>query len=228
MNKIQAIFIKLQYNPNNRKQADNVSKTVQTAKPLFVPKIRGYYRVDNYLIRGGAPSVRNLIALKKEGVNQIYDFRHSNKRGLKFIEAIVAKLLGMDYRRRKFSFFTNQGPKLADFEEVAAAIKQNGKKGGKTLLHCNSGRHRTGQMVAFYELTHGETLAKTKDMYPRTYPLRAKILLDRLKNDGNYFSRSYIENLSMNPIKRMFQKRNNKVFESTKRAFDDFNNILLK
>lgn len=201
---------------------------VQASKPLFVRKVRGYCRVDDYLIRGGAPSIKDLIALKKEGVNQIYDFRHDSMRGLKFIEVITGKLLGMDYRRRKFSFFTNQGPKLADFEEVASAIKQNGEKGGKTLLHCNSGRHRTGQMVAFYELTHGETLAKTKEMYPRTYPLRAKILLDRLKNDGDYFSRSYIENFSMNPIKRIFQKRNNKVFESTQRAFDDFNNLLLK
>lgn len=200
---------------------------VQASKPLFVRKLHGYRRVDNYLIRGGAPSVRDLVNLKKEGVNQIYDFRHDSRRGLKFIEVIASKLFGIDYRRRKFSFFTNQGPKLADFEEVVSAIKQNGEKGGKTLLHCNSGRHRTGQMVAFYELTHGETLAKTKDMYPKTYPLRAKILLDRLKNDGDYFSRSYIENLSANPIKRMFQKRNNKVFESTQRAFDDFTKLLL-
>ncbi len=129
--------------------------------------------------------------------------------------------------RFNFSFFTNKGPKLADFEEVASAIKENGEKGGKTLLHCNSGRHRSGQMVAFYELTRGETLAKTKEVYPKTYPLRAQIILNRLKNDGNYFSRSYIENLSRNPIIRHFQKYNNKVFESTKRALDDFETLLL-
>ena len=201
---------------------------IQSSKPLFVTKLRDYRNVDDYLIRGGAPSVRDLIRLKNEGVTQIYDFRHDSRRGLKFIEVITSKLLGIDYRRRKFSFFTNQGPKLADFEEVAGAIKQNGEKGGKTLLHCNSGRHRTAQMVMFYELTRGETLAKTKVMYPKTYPLRAKILLDRLENDGEYFCRSYIEKLSSNPIKRYFQKRNNKVFESTKQAFYDFKDILLK
>lgn len=201
---------------------------IQSTKPLFVRKLHGYQDVDNYLMRGGAPSVKDLINLKKEGVTQIYDFRHDSRRGFKFIEVITSKLLGIDYRRRKFSFFNEQKPKLEDFEEVATAIKENGRNGGKTLLHCNSGRHRTGQMVAFYELTHGETLAKTKEMYPKTYQSRAKILLDRLENDGDYFSRSYIEKLSLNPIKRIFQKRNNKVFVSTQNAFNDFRDILLK
>ena len=63
-----------------------IDMNIQSSKPLFVTKLRDYRNVDDYLIRGGAPSVRDLIRLKNEGVTQIYDFRHDSRRGLKFIE----------------------------------------------------------------------------------------------------------------------------------------------
>lgn len=191
-------------------------------------KIKGYQNVDKHVIRGGAPSVQNLIKLKKDGVTQIYDFRHDNLRGMKFIEVLMCKILKIDYRRRKFSFLNNETPKLKDFEEVSMAIKENIDKGGKTLLHCNSGHHRTGQMAIFYELTKGHSLEQAKtQLYPKTFKARATLLLNKLENNGEYFDRQYTENLSINPIKRCFQKRNNKVLNATKKAFNEFKEILL-
>ena len=191
-------------------------------------KIKGYKNVDTHVLRGGAPSIQDLIKLKKDGVTQIYDFRHENLRGMKFLEVLMCKILKIDYRRRKFSFFNNETPKLKDFEEVSMAIKEKIAKGGKTLLHCNSGRHRTGQMALFYELTKGHSLEQAKtQLYPKTFKTRAKLLLNKLENNGEYFDRQYTENLSRNPIKRYIQKRNNKVLTATKNAFDEFRNMIL-
>ena len=49
-------------------------------------------------------------------------------------------------------------PEKTVFENVAYDVKQNGLNGGRTLFHCNSGRHRTAHMSTFYALTKGEPL----------------------------------------------------------------------
>ena len=43
-----------------------------------------YEIVDDYLIRGPHPCFCDVFTLKKEGVNQIYDFRHKR---LKLLQA---------------------------------------------------------------------------------------------------------------------------------------------
>lgn len=102
-----------------------------------------FQTVDKYLIRGPRPTVREVFQLKKQGVTQIYDFRHKSFRGMKFMERIACKLTGIKYIRKPFSFLQGNTPKLQDYEEIAKSVKQNGKRGGKTFFHCNSGKHRT-------------------------------------------------------------------------------------
>ena len=59
-----------------------------------------FQTVDKYLIRGPRPTVREVFQLKKQGVTQIYDFRHKSFRGMKFMARIACKLAGIIYIRK--------------------------------------------------------------------------------------------------------------------------------
>ena len=94
-----------------------------------------YKKVDNYLIRGPHPKISDLIALKNEGVTQIYDFRHISVRGFKFIEKFACKQLGIQYIRHTFSYLEGEYPTIQEFAKVAKNVKETGKNGGNTLFH---------------------------------------------------------------------------------------------
>lgn len=170
-----------------------------------IPK--GYTKIDDYLIRGPHPSVKTLLALKKEGVNQVYDFRHVGCVGFKFIEKAFCKLLGISYIRMPFSSLYHNNPTLPDFERVAAAVKLNGEQGGKTFLHCNSSRHRTAHFATFYCVTKGQPLSKVAQQ--PDYVSRVERAVKEQILERNYFSRQFKKYDGFNPIKRFYTKINN-------------------
>lgn len=104
--------------------------------------------VDNRLIRGkSVTSPLRLYKMKKAGINQIIDLRNSSLIN-KPLEKLFCKLLGIKYKNFKYSHRMNGIPKPAFFLDVMNAITKNG---GKTYIHCQKGKRRTGICVALYE-----------------------------------------------------------------------------
>ena len=181
-----------------------------------------FQTVDKYLIRGPRPTVREVFQLKKQGVTQIYDFRHKSFRGMKFMERIACKLAGIKYIRKPFSFLQGNTPKLLDYEEIAKSVKQNGKSGGKTFFHCNSGKHRTSHMATFYDITRGEALNEYRKKHLFQYKMQvANSLINQVYN-ANFFNRNIQHTKTLNPIKILRENFNNLVAAATRRTNKEF------
>ena len=181
-------------------------------------------RMNNLKFDITAPVVD--IELKKEGVNRIYDFRHIDIFGYKFIEKYFCKLFGIKYTRLPYSNLYGQYPDLETFERVSKEVKQNGESGGKSLFHCNSGRHRTSHFSAFYKLTNGQPLSQVKEQYQANYWVKLNEIVKEQILDKNYFSREKIEYNGHNFIKKLQTNRNNKICDGIKRAQDMFLDFL--
>ena len=188
-----------------------------------------YMKIDEYLVRGPHPKISDLIELKKEGVTQIYDFRHIGIRGFKFIEKYICKELGIKYIRRPYSHLNSQYPTINDLTEIARSVKTNGEKGGKTLFHCNSGSHRTAHVSAFYELTKGENIG---DVINRIgiikYAEKVQEVLDKHFYKQKYFNRQYKNTGTLNPIKNLKNRFNNRVIEAVNAAHASFLAIITR
>lgn len=188
-----------------------------------------YKKVDNYLIRGPHPKISDLIDLKKEGVTQIYDFRHISVRGFKFIEKFVCKQLGIKYIRHPFSYLEGEYPTVKEFEKIAQSVKETGENGGKTLFHCNSGSHRTAHMAAYYDLTKGENINNVFNrLGPIKYAEKAEEVIDKHFYKQNFFNRKETQEKTLNPIKYFKNKFNNRVKHATEKAHASFIAIITR
>lgn len=198
----------------------------QGSAAVFKALPSGYINVDKYLIRGPHPSIKDLMQLKSEGVNQIFDFRHLSNFGCKFIEKLSCRLLGIKYTRLPYSNLYGEYPDLDVFQTIAANVKQNGENGGKTLFHCNSGRHRTSHFAAFYALTKGEPLESVKARNKDSYGAMVNKVAKEQIYDRGYFSRSRKEYHGYNPIRRLLVKYNNRIFDGIENAQQIFLGLL--
>ncbi len=183
-----------------------------------------YKKVDNYLLRGPHPKISDLIDLKKEGVTQIYDFRHFGVRGFKFIEKYACKQLGIKYIRQPFSYLKGEYPTAKEFETIAKSVKETGEHGGgKTLFHCNSGSHRTAHMAAYYDLTKGENINNVFNrLGPIKYAEKAEEVVNNHCYKQNFFNRKLNHEKTFNPIKYLKNSFNNRVVEATQKAHTYF------
>ncbi len=167
-----------------------------------------------------------MIELKKEGVNQIYDFRHKSPRSRNLVEKIACWFMDIKYKRKAYSNL-GEYPKVKDFEEIAQDVTQNGKNGGKTFFHCNSGLHRTAHMSAFYKLTQGKSLEATKQQLGDKYRETAISILKSEVIHKGYYSRNFSTYKGKNPIKIIIKKMNNYYVRAIRRGQELFyKNIL--
>lgn len=182
-----------------------------------------YRKVDDYLLRGPHPRISDLIDLKNEGVTQIYDFRHISVRGFKFIEKYACKKLGIKYIRYPFSYLKGEYPSVNEFEKIAHDVKQTGLGGGKTLFHCNSGSHRTAHMAAYYDLTKGENI---NDVFNKLgvikYSEKMQEVIENHFYKLNFFNRKETKEKTLNPLKFLKNKFNNRVKHATEQAHASF------
>lgn len=197
-----------------------------TNTPVFRGLPNGYTKVDEYLVRGPHPSVRNLLKLKDEGVNQIYDFRHLSNFGCKFIEKFACRMFGIKYKRVPYSNLYGEYPSLSDFENISKSVKQNGENGGRTLFHCRSGRHRTSHFSAFYLLTRGEPLEDVQSKNMSLYRQNVDEVIKSQIVDKDYFSRSHRDYDGYNPIVKVLVEYNNKIDAGLRRAHKCFMNMI--
>lgn len=108
-------------------------------------------KVDEKLLRGEAvTSPLKLYRLKQQGVTKIIDLRNSAfvERPL---EKFFCKLFGIKYENHKYPFRLKTLPQSDFFESVNDSIVKNK---GKTYIHCQYGKRRTGICVAIYEKLH--------------------------------------------------------------------------
>ena len=182
-----------------------------------------YKQVDRFLIRGPHPSIKDLISLKKEGVNQIYDFRHKGYLRFKFIEKLACRALGINYIRKAYSYIDDNYPTVEEFEKVANSVSENGKQGGKTLFHCNSGSHRTAHMTAFYRLIRGkETLEEAKEKHGENFVNETLNTIISEVCSKNYYNREHIDYRGINPIKHIKARFNNRRVFAIQRGQETF------
>lgn len=138
------------------------------------------------------------------------------------MERIACKLAGIKYIRKPFSFLQGNIPKLQDYEEIAKSVKQNGKRGGKTFFHCNSGKHRTSHMATFYDITRGEALNEYRKKHLFQYKMQvANSLINQVYN-ANFFNRNIQHTKTLNPIKILRENFNNLVAAATRRTNKEF------
>jgi len=105
-------------------------------------------QVDEKLIRGKAVSCPwRLYKMKQDGITQIIDLRNSSLIE-RPIEKFFCKLFGIKYINYKYPHRLNNIPEKSFFDKVNNSINSNN---GKTYIHCQYGKRRTGMCVAIYE-----------------------------------------------------------------------------
>lgn len=104
--------------------------------------------VDNRLVRGRAvTSPVRLYKMKKAGITQIIDLRNTSYIQSP-IEKVFCKLFGIKYKNCKYPHRLDKLPTPDFFYDVNNSIIKNN---GKTYIHCQKGKRRTGICVALYE-----------------------------------------------------------------------------
>lgn len=187
---------------------------------MKAPKYANFIKIDDYLYRGSRPHYTQIKELKKMGINQIYDFRNiSLDDGFnKIAEKILCKIYKIKYIRMPYFFKKEKYPSMENLEKVSKSIENNGKNGGCTLIHCRSGKHRTGQHVAWYEFTKGKTIDELKnsnDFYLNAYNLILKFFNF---DNKEYWSRTYKSEVVENKSLRMKNIDNNRRIDVVHRA----------
>ena len=116
--------------------------------PHFSNLSKNQIRVDERLVRGKAVTCPfRLYKMKQEGINQIIDLRNS---ALLFsnIEKFFCRLLGIKYLNFPYKHRANNLPQQNFFSSINKRIVNND---GKTYMHCQYGKRRTGVCTAVYE-----------------------------------------------------------------------------
>ena len=105
-------------------------------------------QVDEKLIRGKAVSCSwRLYKMKQDGITQVIDLRNSSLVE-RPIEKFFCKWFGIKYINYKYPHRLNNIPEKSFFDKVNKSINSNN---GKTYIHCQYGKRRTGMCVAIYQ-----------------------------------------------------------------------------
>ncbi len=163
--------------------------------------------VDEKLIRGKALiSPYRIYKIKKQNITQIIDLRNTStiKRP---IEKFFCKIFGIKYVNCKYPHRLKYVPDMDFFNGINELIRKNK---GKTYIHCEYGKRRTGISVAIYEqqYTKKDKYSILRNMIDIGYkelkfkPKSAKAL--RLKTIFNDFLKKYYPD----DIEEIYQRLN--------------------
>ena len=114
-------------------------------------------KVDEKLIRGRSVNCPwRLHKMKKEGITQIIDLRNTSTIE-RPIERFFCNLLGLKYINVRYPNRLNTVPAIEFFEKINNLIRSNN---GKSYIHCEYGKRRTGICVALYKKMNTDKSAK--------------------------------------------------------------------
>jgi len=171
--------------------------------------IRNKYIVDNKLIRGSRPLFRDVLKLKKEGVNQIICVSSKHH----YVEKLACKLSHINFVQYKRSILDNTFLGFDDYKNITNNIKNND---GKTFLHCGLGLHRTAECVAAYNIFEkGKPFIKTltEDIFDKNYfGIKYRPQNTEIKNGDNL-------------ITRLKKRHSKKVYNALAQSLSNFINI---
>ncbi len=138
--------------------------------------IPNFHRVDQAVLRGGQPTQKGLEVLKSLGVKTIINLRGENDK-LKW-EREFTKKLDMSFYHIPMSVYSQPtDEQIIKFLKVVI-----NKENQPVFVHCESGRDRTGAMVALYRVaiynwTPKEAYQEAKKF--GFWPYRGKALLKK-------------------------------------------------
>ena len=108
--------------------------------------IPNFYKVDNLLYRGGQPHIKGWGKIKSLKIKTIINLQDENKKFLK--EKELADNAGINLYNLPMSVY-----KEPTDEQVLKFLEIVLKKSNQPVfVHCDSGRDRTGVMVALYRV----------------------------------------------------------------------------
>ena len=153
--------------------------------------IPNFYQVDYALYRGGQPNQSGLNELKSLRIRTIVSLRGENEE--LFQEKAHVEALGMNFYNLPMSVYKKPSDEqILRFLEIVL-----NKENQPVFVHCESGRDRTGAIVAMYRVVVcGLTIkqaykeAKALGFWPYRGEAKLKDFIHQLKDKEIYFKRA--------------------------------------
>ena len=153
--------------------------------------IPNFYRVDDVLYRGGQPNQDGLTKLKTIGIRTIISLRGEDEQTAQEKEQV--KALGMNFYNLPMSVYKRP----ADDQVLTFLELVLDKDNQPVFVHCQSGRDRTGAIVAMYrvlvsDLTIKQAYKEAKNL--GFWPYRGNVpelknFIHQLKDKKIYFEK---------------------------------------
>lgn len=153
--------------------------------------IPNFYRVDARLYRGGQPKAEGFKKLQTLGIKTVISLRKANEKTHNEIETL--KTMGINFYNLPMSVYTRPSDDQIIFFLETVLNKNN----QPVFLHCESGRDRTGAIVAVYRVVAcGLTIkqaykeAKNLGFWPYHGEAQLKNFIHQLKDKKIYFEKA--------------------------------------
>lgn len=150
--------------------------------------IPNFYKIDDCLLRGGQPKEKGFNSLKSMGVKTILSLRGQNEELLR--EKELAQNLGMNFYNIPMSVYKQ--PSNEQITEFLGIVSD--KSNLPVFVHCESGRDRTGAIVALYRVAiygwgpkEAYKEAKKFGFWPYKGDAELKKFIHQLKDKRKYF-----------------------------------------
>lgn len=153
--------------------------------------IPNFYQVDKRLYRGGQPKPEGFQKLKSLGIKTVISLRGEDEKAGNEKETL--KALGINFYNLPMSVYTR--PK--DEQIILFLETVLNKNNQPVFVHCDSGRDRTGTIVAMYRVVvSGLTIkqaykeAKNMGFWPYRGEAELKNFIHQLKDKRIYFEKA--------------------------------------
>ncbi len=154
-------------------------------------EIPNFYRVDERLYRGGQPKPEGYKKLQALGIKTVISLRGENENTGNEKETLTT--LGINFYNLPMSVYSR--PK--DEQVLLFLETVLNKNNQPVFLHCESGRDRTGAIVAMYKVVvSGSTIkqaykeAKNMGFWPYRGEAELKNFIHQLKDKQIYFEKA--------------------------------------
>ncbi len=128
-------------------------ETTSATSPTAIAGVDNLRAVDARMWRGAAPTTEGYRNLWQAGIRTVVDLRAEEG-----IEGDALTVQDMGMRLVSIPLRDGQVPSAQDVETFLAAVRDSD---GPVFVHCGAGVGRTGAMVGAYEVSLGETSART-------------------------------------------------------------------
>lgn len=153
--------------------------------------IPNFYQVDERLYRGGQPKPEGFQNLKSLGIKTVISLRGEDEKT--YNEKETLKALGISFFNLPMSVYTR--PK--DEQVISFLETVLNKNNQPVFVHCESGRDRTGAIVAMYRVVvSGLTIkqaykeAKNMGFWPYRGEAELKNFIHQLKDKKIFFEKT--------------------------------------